>query len=170
MRKRIRFWQRLGGIVLAVMLLATLTLPASALDTYAASFIALCDGQQWFIDEIERLLNTEQKSINTLQSGADLRNIVSLAYSNSATRLPPAVGELTELREIFMPNNKLTSIPEELFKLPKLQVIDFSHNTVAGQIPEGFNAVNFPALKVLLLWDNQLAGAIPDDLYTLTGL
>jgi hypothetical protein len=137
---------------------------------YAEEFIEKCEKQQWFMDEIERLLNTEQKSINTLQSGADLRNIVALAYSNSATRLPPAVGELTELREIFMPNNKLTSIPKELFKLSKLQVIDFSHNAITGQIPEDFNATSFPALKVLLLWDNQLTGAIPGDLYTLTGL
>jgi hypothetical protein len=54
----------------------TLPLPAVAFTpnlqtAYARKFINLCDGQQWFIDEVERVLNMQEKTLDTIQSRAD---------------------------------------------------------------------------------------------------
>jgi Leucine-rich repeat (LRR) protein len=133
--------------------------------TYGSSFVSLCQGEQWFIDQIETLLNAEQKSINTIQSQNDLSHIVALGYHNGAQRLPEAVGELKSLRALYLADNRLTSIPAALYTLPALEIIDFSHNQLSGSIPAGFNVSNFPQLKVLLLWDNQYSGSIPAALY-----
>ena len=38
---------------------------------YARTFVAQCEGQQWFIDEVERLLNVEQKTLDTVTGSGD---------------------------------------------------------------------------------------------------
>jgi hypothetical protein len=100
---------------LAAALLATLTLPASALDTggtpfvpapktpYATSFIAMCDGQQWFMDMVEAALNPSGRSINTLRNINDLNIITTLATNSPIDgHLPPAIGEFAFLRYLFL--------------------------------------------------------------------
>jgi Leucine-rich repeat (LRR) protein len=181
MNGRKRHGHRLcGSILAATLLLAALAPPwyvtaavgfaPDPKTAYAAGFIEKCDGQQWFMDEVERLLNVEQKSINTLQSAADLKNIVTLAHSGGAASVPPAIGELAQLREIFLHSNKLIEIQPAIYTLPELEVIDMSGNALSGSIPAGINYANFPKLKVLLLWDNTLSGEIPDALYEFTEL
>jgi hypothetical protein len=166
MRMRKRFWHRLGGIILATALAtALMPLSSSALGTYAASFIDLCEGQQWFLDEIERLLNVEQKSINTLNSNADLSVVKSLGLRdrNITGQIPRAIGELTELRYLFLSGNKLNgTVPLELFSLPKLQNIDISGNSYIGAIPIGFGGM--VALETLNLRGNGYTGTVPPDI------
>lgn len=44
--------------------------------------------------------------------------------------LPSVIGDLTELRTLILKDNKITSLPFELFKLKKLQKLDLASNGV----------------------------------------
>jgi hypothetical protein len=49
---------------------------------YAAEFLSLCEGQQWFINEVERLLEKEQKTMDKINSPEDLDFIKSLGFTD----------------------------------------------------------------------------------------
>lgn len=163
-------------LVTAVMLLAPP--PVSAASgfspqpqyAYGQTFVALCEGAGWFIDTVETLLNQEEKSINTLQSRDELRHIVSIAAHAGEQKLPAAIGELTELKSVFLADNNFSAIPGAFYTLEHLEIIDLSHNRFTEPIPAGFSPANFPALKVLLLWDNAFSGAIPEAFYQFAAL
>jgi len=44
--------------------------------------------------------------------------------------LPSAIGELTELRTLILKDNKITTLPFEIFKLKKLRKLDLASNSV----------------------------------------
>ncbi len=171
--------KRLVGIVLALALVCTfLPWHAHAADftpdpqtAYATQFVSECEGQQWFINEVERLLNAEQKSINTIASNADLDRITSLGFANRniTGHIPTAIKEFTELRYLFLSGNQLSgSIPAGLFLLPKLENIGLGQNAYTGPIPTGFGTM--PSLKILDLRENGWTGTIPADILADTTL
>jgi Leucine-rich repeat (LRR) protein len=174
MNTQARRFHRLSRLILAMAILSAFTaLPASGLDTggtpfapapktaYAEEFIEKCDGQQWFMDMAERALNISARSINTLQSRSDLTQIISLATNSPADgALPPAIGEFTQLRYLFLGGIGLTGeIPGELYKCTKLENLDLSGNALTGVISP--DTEKLVSLKVLLLHGNNLSGSIP---------
>ena len=71
-------------LVIALLLQLYAPLTAGAADftpnpqtEYAKRFIAACDGQTWFINEIERLLNAQQRTLDTITGAEDLVEIKS---------------------------------------------------------------------------------------------
>lgn len=166
--------KKLGFIFGAILMISIMLIPTTSVDasftpnpstSYAKSFIAACDGQQWFIDEVERLLNAEQKTLDTVTSRADFANIVSIGLRDRGVsgKIPAAIGELTELRYLFLSGNDLGGdIPSELFSLSKLENIDLAGNGYSKSIPSGFGTM--PALGELNLKENSFSGSIPADI------
>ena len=139
---------------------------------YGRDFIAACEGQQWFINEIERQLNAGQKTITRLQDG-DLSVIFHLGFTdkNLSGVIPRAIGWLVNLETLSLGGNNFSNIPAAMFSLQKLSHIDLSNNAYAMPIPHGFGGM--PALKVLILAQNAFTGDIPKDILQntrLTGL
>ena len=157
-------------LVIALLLQLYAPLTAGAVNftpnpqtEYAKRFIAACDGQTWFINEIERLLNAQQRTLDTITGAEDLVEIKSIGLKgqNITGHIPAAIGELSELRYLFLSDNHLSGdIPSALYTLPKLQNVDLGGNDYAGAIPSEFGTM--PALKTLVLKDNQYTGTIPD--------
>ncbi|MDR0490539.1 MAG: hypothetical protein LBH28_04765 [Oscillospiraceae bacterium] len=138
---------------------------------YAANFIAGCEGQQWFIDEVERLLNANQMTLGAITGSPDLDIITSLVLKDRGTtgKIPKAIGELRELRELVLSGNSLSGeLPSELFSLAKLLDIDLAYNAYTGAIPSGFGTM--PALEVLVLRGNGYTGTIPDSILCNTAI
>lgn len=138
---------------------------------YSTEFVRQCEGQQWFIDELERLLNANQKSIDTLTGPEELAVITSLGFAGGGIegRIPAAIGELKELRNLFLAGNGLSGpLPDSLFALPKLQNLDLSENLYSGGIPEGFGTM--PALRTLMLRGNAYTGGIPATILSNAGI
>ena len=139
------------------------------LPVRGSSFIAACEGQQWLINEVERQLNAQQKTITRLETG-DLSVIYHLGFTdwNLSGTIPAAVGWLTNLETLSLGGNHFSNVPIGLFSLPKLTHIDLSNNNYSGAIPTGFGGM--AALKVLILSQNNFTGNIPVDILANTGL
>uniref|UniRef100_A0A0A9B7X4 non-specific serine/threonine protein kinase n=1 Tax=Arundo donax TaxID=35708 RepID=A0A0A9B7X4_ARUDO len=77
--------------------------------------------------------------------------------------LPPAVGLLTELKEVSFPFLGIGGeIPAEIWRLEKLEVVNLAGNSLRGTLPATFP----PRLRVLTLASNLLHGEIPSSLST----
>ena len=129
---------------------------------YAKEFLQKCEDEQWFIEQIEKLLNFEQKSINTLNGKSDFNNITSIGIAGEkiSGKIPAAIGELQNLENLFLSGNALSGeLSVEMLALQKLKNIDISDNEYSGKIPDGFG--NMPALKILILKGNRYTGNIP---------
>ena len=98
---------------------------------YASEFLAKCEGQTWFIDEVESLLNQKGKSICTVNSRNDFAAIYALNLSGRGIsgQVPAAIGELYQLRYLYLADNNLSGqLPEEIDALEYLIVQDLSGN------------------------------------------
>ena len=84
-------------------------------------------------------------------------------------RIPPELGDLSELRELNLGSNELTGpIPLELGKLANLEVLVLSGNYLRGSIPAELGSLT--NLRYLGLSGNQLTGSIPAELANLPNL
>jgi len=95
---------------------------------YAQLFIDKCEGQTWFIDKIENLLNMQDKSINTISSRQDLESIYAIGLTNRGLsgRIPKAIGELFNLKYLYLSGNHFWGgLPKEISLLENLLEIDF---------------------------------------------
>nr|XP_043616460.1 leucine-rich repeat receptor-like serine/threonine/tyrosine-protein kinase SOBIR1 [Erigeron canadensis] len=97
--------------------------------------------------------------------------------------LSPAIGKLTELKELSLPNNHLVDqIPFQITNCKKLEVLNLHGNRFSGQVPDGLSSLTrlrildlssnkfsgdlgflkyFPNLEKLSLSDNLFSGNIP---------
>lgn len=77
--------------------------------------------------------------------------------------IPPEIGNLTGLTNLYLNNNKLNgTIPSTLGNLVNLDMLYLQCNQLTGPIPESLG--NIPNLFSLYLHDNKLNGTIPDTL------
>ena len=85
------------------------------------------------------------------------------------TAIPPVLGDLTMLEELWLYSNDLTGpIPPELGNLTMLETLDLSSNSLTGSIPPELGDLS--RLEVLYIADNDLTGPIPPELGNLTML
>ena len=97
--------------------------------------------------------------------GHRLRRLV-LYYNNLQGVLPPEIGLLTDLEEIYLeggPEKSISgSLPLEMANLVALKEIHLANNDITGSIPLEFRA--WSELELLDVSNNELRGALPDDL------
>lgn len=97
--------------------------------------------------------------------------------------LSPAVGRLSELKELTLSNNKLVDqLPSQILDCTKLEILNLRNNRFSGKIPSELSSLNhlrvldvgsnkftgdlsflkyFPNLEKLTLSDNLFTGKIP---------
>ncbi len=95
---------------------------------------------------------------------ADLPALEVLSLSAMTGPIPPALGQLSNLRVLDLERNDLTGgIPRELGQLTRLQELNLSFNELSGEIPSELGSL--ANLHVLdLSWNKQLTGGIPPHL------
>jgi hypothetical protein len=119
------------------------------------------------IDFIDNNLNGTLPS--ELQNLVYLKNFSLLNNDQLTGNIPPTIGNMTSLQQLYLEHNQLTGgIPVELGNLTNLIYLSLATNQLTGTIPtELSNLIN---LKTLRLDSNQLTGGIPAVLSNLTQL
>ncbi|XP_052174796.1 leucine-rich repeat receptor-like serine/threonine/tyrosine-protein kinase SOBIR1 [Diospyros lotus] len=107
--------------------------------------------------------------------------------------LSPAIGQLSELKELSLPNNRLVDqIPPEIASCRKLEVLNLQDNDLSGEVPAGVLSslarlrvldlssnrfsgnLNFlkysPNLEILSLANNKFSGKVPSSLQSFGNL
>ena len=98
-------------------------------------------------------------------------HVTALSLSNNglAGKLPPDIGALSYLRELFLGSNALTGeIPTELGQLSELTYLTLASNQLTGSIPKEIGRLTH--LRLISLSENQLTGSIPSQLGDLPDL
>lgn len=86
--------------------------------------------------------------------------------NNELTSIPASIGNLNNLTYLSLNNNLLTSMPDEVGNLTNLETLGVQSNRLAS-IPSSLG--DLTSLSTLSFYDNQI-NAIPDELWTLTEL
>ena len=103
--------------------------------------------------------------------GGNPRRVTQLALERKGLTgtVPPAIGELTGLRELNLGRNQLTgSIPGSLGRLTNLTNLGLESNRLTGPIPAELGALT--GLVFLHLHSNSLTGPIPPEIGNLVDL
>ena len=87
---------------------------------------------------------------------------------NDLTIIPPEIGNLINLQSLYLYDNEFTSIPSEIGNLTNLITLDIGYNQLTGEIPSELG--NLTNLTSLDLGSNQLTGEIPLELGNLDNL
>ncbi|MBE7383544.1 MAG: leucine-rich repeat domain-containing protein [Leptolyngbya sp. SIO1E4] len=86
--------------------------------------------------------------------------------SNQLSTLPPEIGQLIHLRQLDLRSNQMRMLPPEIGRLTKLQQLDLSYNQLRSLPPEIGQLIN---LQKLDLGSNQLS-ILPPEIRQLTNL
>ena len=122
------------------------------------------------LDESDSLNWSPDRSIRYWDGVATENNRVSLLILGGLSgEIPPELGNLANLRELYIAGNDLTgAIPSELGNLSNLATLSLSGNQLTGKIPPELG--NLSNLALLSLDGNQLTGEIPPKLGNLSNL
>ena len=141
--------------------------------------VADCEALLGLKDEL-RGTATLNWSANLVMSGWDGIDIMTVNGAQRVTgialgdkqldgTLPAALGDLSSLQALYMPNNQLRgSIPKELGNLTNLKYLTMGENLLTGTIPKELG--NLTNLQGIVLQDNRIGGSIPRELGNLSNL
>ncbi len=83
--------------------------------------------------------------------------------------IPPEIGNLTELRSLYMYNCGLSGrVPDEIGNLIHLEELNLGSNSLSGSLPESMSKLS--NLRTLCLTDNLLSGHLPSGFGNMTNL
>jgi internalin A len=85
---------------------------------------------------------------------------------NKLTTLPESISRLSRLQKLYLGSNQLTTLPESIFQLSQLSLLSLGNNNLTG-LPDSISQLS--QLEWLSLNDNQLT-ALPEALRKLTRL
>lgn len=96
-------------------------------------------------------------------------NNITLTNNNLTGVIPVSIGNLHDLRGIFLQDNHLyDTIPSSIGNLTELYSLYLYNNNLTGNIPTSI--VNATNLGGIIIFNNQLSGSIPSEIGNLTKL
>jgi len=83
-----------------------------------------------------------------------------LSYNQLYGEIPASFNNLTKLERLSLHDNNLSGNIENLVHLTSIKWMSISYNQFSGVIPDGINSLTM--LSTILLHNNQIGGIIPD--------
>ncbi|KAA3480139.1 LRR receptor-like serine/threonine-protein kinase GSO2 isoform X2 [Gossypium australe] len=91
----------------------------------------------------------------------ELSSAIDLSCNQLTGKIPPGLGNLSEIRGLNLSHNNLTGpIPSTFSKLKQIESLDLSYNNLNGRIPPQLAEVT--TLEVFSVAHNNLSGPLPD--------
>ncbi|KAJ0436628.1 putative transferase [Helianthus annuus] len=83
--------------------------------------------------------------------------------------ISPAIGKLSELKELSLPNNHLVNqIPVQITNCRKLEVLNLKSNRFSGKVPTDLSSL--VRLRIIDLSSNKFTGKLPASLQSFRNL
>ncbi|GKA69550.1 kinase-like domain-containing protein [Tanacetum coccineum] len=160
---------------LAIICLTSATLCASN-GGNETDYLALLSFKSMITQDPYKVLTTWNHSSHFcdwsgISCGKRHRRVTALRLVSKGLEgsLSPHVGNLSFLRELYLPNNSFQgTIPHELGRLSALRILYLNRNKFSGVIPANLSCCS--NLEELWLARNNLAGSIPKELSLLSKL
>ncbi|KAJ4825814.1 hypothetical protein Tsubulata_039764 [Turnera subulata] len=92
-------------------------------------------------------------------------NLTGMGISGS---LPPSLGKLTALKDIWLGGNKLSETIPDMGTLKELQTLHLENNQLKGPIPESLGTLQ--KIREIFLQNNYLEGKLPGSLQNRPGI
>lgn len=106
---------------------------------------------------------------STIGNLQQLEQLVLTSNDGLSGTLPPQLGALRNLTEIYLGSNAFSgTIPPELGNLTLLTVLNLENNMLTGQVPDELGSLS--ELRYLVLGYNTLTGSLPETVYDLAQL
>ena len=103
-----------------------------------------------------------------VHAGSGRVHTIDLRDNGLTGSIPPEIGNLESLVNLFLPGNGLTgSLPSDLGKLSQLEYLSVAGNDLTGSIPPEIGNLRLASLS---LSGNRLSGSIPPELGRLSRL
>lgn len=84
---------------------------------------------------------------------------IDLVYNLMTGSIPPELAKASKLQVLRLYTNNIGGeLPTELFRLKSLQILDLNYNAIGGKLPE---SISLPNLTQLVLYDNKFQGMLP---------
>src|SRR5665647_14644 len=114
------------------------------------------------------ILNLSYSKLTTLPDSIGQLSQLRELYvaGNQLTTLPDSIGQLTQLRELYVGYNQLTTLPDSIGQLAQLQVLYVEHNQLTT-LPDSIGQL--AQLQVLCIYNNELT-SLPDSIEQLSQL
>ena len=122
------------------------------------------------ITDSEPITLTLIKTVELWGDSYSIENTTTLSLQDNQLtgEIPPEIGNLTHLTDLYLQGNQLTGLSPEIGNLTNLSKLYLYNNQLTGEIPPEIG--NLTNLTGLLLYDNQLTGTIPTEIGNLTNL
>ncbi|KAI3777637.1 hypothetical protein L1987_47438 [Smallanthus sonchifolius] len=94
-----------------------------------------------------------------ISNGTTVLRVTRIVFKHRRLRgsISPAIGKLSELKELSLPNNHLTNqIPAQITDCLKLEVLNLQNNRFSGKVPTGLSSL--VRLRILDLSSNKFSG------------
>ena len=106
------------------------------------------------LSEIKKLVLQKNNLIELPASISKLKNLIVLVLDNNKiTELPAEIGDLRELRELWVSNNQLVGLPTSIQRLTKLERLYLDGNKLT-ELPAEIGDLR--KLRILTVSDNPL--------------
>jgi Leucine-rich repeat (LRR) protein len=144
----------------------------STIDLESCNFVGSIPNSMASLTQLKFLDISHNKLNGSIPNFSMCKNLTTVRLSNnylSGEIISAQWEKLLNLETLELRSNLLNgNIPDSLFSLPSLQMLDLSYNQFSGQLKEFSNASSF--LEYLFLDNNHLEGPIPMSISELHGL
>jgi Leucine-rich repeat (LRR) protein len=144
----------------------------STIDLESCNFVGSIPNSMASLTQLKFLDISHNKLNGSIPNFSMCKNLTTVRlYNNyfSGEIISAQWEKLLNLETLELRSNLLNgNIPDSLFSLPSLQMLDLSYNQFSGQLKEFSNASSF--LEYLFLDNNHLEGPIPMSISELHGL